>query len=111
MKRKLRKLEDLFVGQRGKLIESLVEGNLARLLQERGIDVQRTSQRVKSFYRGKQIEIDILAFNRRDVVAVEVKTSLWVEDVKDFIEELKFFKKAFLEYRDKNIYGAIAFCG
>jgi hypothetical protein len=44
-----------------------------------------------------------------DVVAVEVKTTLKVEHVKDFIEELKIFKKAFPEYKDKNVMGAMAF--
>jgi Holliday junction resolvase len=107
--KKLRKLEDLFIGQWGKLMESLVDGNLTRLLQERGIDIQTTSQRVKSFYKGKQIEIDILAKNGMDVVAVEVKTTLKVEHVKDFIKELKIFKKAFSEYKDKNVFGAMAF--
>jgi Holliday junction resolvase len=107
--KKLRKLEDLFIGQWGKLMESLVDGNLTRLLQERGIDIQTTSQRIKSFYKGKQIEIDILAKNGMDVVAVEVKTTLKVEHVKDFIEELKIFKKAFPEYKDKNVFGAMAF--
>jgi len=107
--KKLRKLEDLFIGQWGKLMESLVDGNLTRLLQERGIDIQTTSQRVKSFYKGKQIEIDIVAKNGMDVVVVEVKTTLKVEHVKDFIKELKIFKKAFPEYKDKNVFGAMAF--
>jgi hypothetical protein len=33
--KKLRKPEDLFVGQQGKFIELLVEGNLVRLLREK----------------------------------------------------------------------------
>jgi hypothetical protein len=32
-----------------------------------------------------------------------------VEHVKDFIKELKIFKKAFPEYKDKNVFGAMAF--
>ena len=107
--RKLRQLENLFVGQWGKLIESLVEGNLAKLLRERGIDVKGTRQRVKSWYNHKEIEVDILAINGKEVVAVEVKTTLRIEDVNEFIEVLKVFKKAFPEYRDKVVYGAVAF--
>ena len=107
--KKLRQLENLFVGQWGKLIESLVEGNLAKLLIERGIDVRGTRQRVKSWYNNKEIEIDLLAINGKEVVAVEVKTTLRIEDVNDFIEDLKVFKKAFPEYKDKIIYGAVAF--
>jgi len=107
--KKLRQLENLFVGQWGKLIESLVEGNLAKLLRERGIDVRGTRQRVKSWYDNKEIEIDLLAINGKEVVAVEVKTTLRIEDVNDFIENLKIFKKAFPEYKDKIIYGSVAF--
>jgi len=107
--KKLRQLENIFIGHWGKLVESLVEGNLAKILQERGIDVRGTRQRVKSLYNRKEIEIDILAINGSDVVAVEVKTTLRVEDVNEFIEKLKVFKKAFSEYKNKNIYGAVAF--
>ena len=107
--KKLRQLETMFVGQWGKLVESLVEGNLAKLLQERCIDVKGTRQRVKSWYNHKEIEVDILAINGKEVVAVEVKTTLRIEDVNEFIEVLKVFKKAFPEYRDKVVYGAVAF--
>ena len=35
--RKIKKLNDLFTGQWGKLMESLVEGDLIKLLKERQI--------------------------------------------------------------------------
>ena len=50
--KKLKKLEDLFTSQWGKLIESLVEGDLIQLLNQRGIKVNDTSTRAKSFYNG-----------------------------------------------------------
>ncbi|MCX8143017.1 MAG: hypothetical protein N3F62_02040 [Bacteroidia bacterium] len=82
--KKLRQLENLFIGHWGNLVESLVEGNLAKILRERGIDVRGTRQRVKSLYNGKEIEIDILVINGTDIVAVEVKTTLRVEDVNEY---------------------------
>ena len=36
---KLRRLEELFNGQWGKLMEALVEGDLIELLRQRGIEV------------------------------------------------------------------------
>lgn len=107
--RKLKQLENLFVGQWGKLVESLVEGNLAKLLQERGINVQGTTRRAERIFNNKTIEIDILAINGKEIVAVEVKTTLRIEDVNDFIKNLVVFKKAFPEYKDKKVYGAVAF--
>ncbi len=107
--RKIRQTEGMFTGQWGKLVESLVSGNLARALRERGIDVEGTSQREEKFYKGREYEVDILAKNGKDIVPIEVKTTLKVEDVKDFLETLKVFKKVFSEYRDKNVYGGMAF--
>ena len=43
--RRMKKLQDLFTTQWGKLIESLVEGDLTKLLNERGIQVQRTDRK------------------------------------------------------------------
>ena len=40
--KRMKKLEGLFTGQWGKLMESLVEGDLVPLLQARGISVQST---------------------------------------------------------------------
>ncbi len=74
--KKIKKLEELFVGQWGKLIESLVEGSLVKLLNQRNIMVQQTFQRSKSTKTGKEVEIDIIACNGEEVVAVEVKTTL-----------------------------------
>ncbi len=107
--KKLRQLESLFVGQWGKLVESLVAGNLAQILRERGIDVEGTSQREHKFYNGREYEVDIIAENGKDVVPVEVKTTLKKEDVDEFIETLKVFRQVFSKYKDKNVYGAVAF--
>lgn len=107
--KKLRQLKELFTGQWGKLVESLVEGNLIKLLKERGIDVHVISNRVRGTHKNKKFEFDILAKNNHDIVVVEVKTTLRVSHINEFIDELKLFKKIFPEYKNKNIYGAIAF--
>ena len=58
---------------------------------------------------GKQYEFDIIVHNGDEIIVVEVKTTLDVDDVKHFIEKLKCFKKVFPEYADKKIYGAVAY--
>jgi hypothetical protein len=45
----------------GQFVENLVEPAVIRLFQERGIDVQETSRRMKSKRPGAQMEIDIFA--------------------------------------------------
>ena len=108
--RKLRTLEDLFNGQWGKLMEALVEGDLIELLRQRGIEVDHTVSRLKSRNGARRWEIDIIAANGDEVVAVEVKTTLKVRQVADFIETLKVFpEEAPSVYRDKRVYGAVAY--
>ncbi|MCX7735234.1 MAG: hypothetical protein N2319_00855 [Candidatus Kapabacteria bacterium] len=107
--KKLNKLEHLFTSQWGKLIESLVEGDLVHLLNNRGIPVNITTTRTKVYFNDRQYEFDIIAENGEEVVVVEVKTTLKQEDIKEFIEELGEIKKVLPKYANNKIYGAVAF--
>ena len=107
--KKLRSLETLFTGQWGKLMESLVEGDLIKLLKQRGLSVNQTYQRVKKMFNGQEIEFDLVAKNGTDVVIVEVKTTLRQEDVEHFLNKLAILKEAFPEYKDNKVYGAITY--
>jgi hypothetical protein len=107
--RQLRRLETLFTGQWGKLVESLVEGNLVELLRARGIQVEATFTRAKRLLKGRETEIDIIAQNGTELVAVEVKSTLAPEDVVRFVAKLRTFRRAFPEFRDKTLYGAVAY--
>ncbi len=98
-----------FNSQWGKLIESLVEGDIVNKFSERGIKVQGTTQRLKKLFEGKEYEFDIIAHNGDEIVVVEVKTTLDVDKVDHFIEKLKIFKNIYPEYADKKIYGAVAY--
>jgi hypothetical protein len=53
----IRAAEQLFVGQWGKLLEALVEPGVLRLFQERGIDVNRSLQRVRGRRDGQEMEM------------------------------------------------------
>ena len=108
--RRFKKLEKLFGGQWSRLVESLVEGDLIKLLKNRKISVDKTMSRIRAGKDSKyDYEFDILAVNGKEIVAVEVKTTLDTDDVKYFIEKLNLFKKIFPEYSDKTIFGAIAY--
>lgn len=107
--RKIRELEKLFTGQWGKLMESLVEGDLVALLNARGIAVNQTQQRQKKVYNNQHFEIDIVARNGTEVVFVEIKTTLVPKHIDNFVEKLEIIKSVFPEYSNNTIYGAIAF--
>jgi hypothetical protein len=81
---------------------------VVRLFQERGIDVTQTMSRLKSQRPGAAMEIDIVAVNGSELVAVECKSRLSKDDVNDFLTRLQRFKVAFPQFRDFRIYGAVA---
>ena len=107
--KKLNKLEHLFTSQWGKLVESLVAGDLIKLLNKKGIEVHYLNTRISGIYNKRQFEFDIIAQNDDETVVVEVKTTLKPDDIKDFIEDLKQFKQMMPIYKDKKVIGAVAF--
>ena len=102
--KRLNKLQLLFESQWGKLVESLIEGDLLNLLKQRDINVDKTMCRVT----GDGYEFDIIAVNGNEVVVVEVKSSLRPEHIRHFQEKLSHVKEWIREFEDKTIYGAMA---
>ena len=98
-------------GAWGRFVEDLVAPACEGLFLNRGIPVERVSQRVKRYHQGDTLEIDVLVVNQGHVLAVEAKSSLSVEDVKNFIAALHRFGSFFPEYAQDQIYGAVAGIG
>ena len=107
--KKIRKLEGLFTSQWGKLIEAMVEPAALKLFQVRGIAVNESMQRVVIQKKNLQKEFDILLVNGDVVIVVEVKSTLKIDDVKKHIECLKKFHDYMPEYKDKRVFGAVAY--
>ncbi len=89
----------------GKLAENLVKGGLAQRLKEREIEVERVITNAKN----DSSEFDIIAINGKEVVVVEVKATLDPSDVNEFTEDIQRFTMWWPEFKDKTIYGAMAF--
>ena len=107
--RRLKKTDELFNSQWGKLLESLVEGDLVALLNARGIEVESTHPRVSGRRNGEHYEFDILAINGEEVVVVEVKTTLRSENVTHFLGKLARFTEYEPVWKGKKIFGAVAY--
>lgn len=107
--KKIKDLSDLFNSQWGRLVESLVEGAVIRIFREAGIEVYYTSERVKGNAGRENFEFDIVAYNDKDLVVIEVKTTLRPADVKTFLAKLKKIKTWIPAYRDRHIRGSVAF--
>ena len=90
----------------GQLGENLVAGNLAKRLNEKNIKVDRVATNLKN----KHAEFDIIAINGKEVVVVEVKSTLDPEDVDKFEHKINHFKDWWPSFADnKTVYGAMAF--
>ena len=112
--RQIQKIGGRFNQRWGTFVESLVSGNLVKLLQNWGIDIMQTHTRSEAQWKKpdgsiQKREFDIIVANGTEVVAVEVKTTLYPKDVKTFLETLKDFKRYFPRYKSETIYGAIAY--
>nr|VFK19873.1 MAG: Uncharacterised protein family UPF0102 [Candidatus Kentron sp. LPFa]VFK33929.1 MAG: Uncharacterised protein family UPF0102 [Candidatus Kentron sp. LPFa] len=108
LRQEMKEAKDLFTTQWGRLIESLVEGRLIELLNQRGIPVYDTTHRVKGNRDGRSYEFDIIAHDGEKVVIVEVKTTLRPDDVRKFVKKLGDAKVLMPRYRDNIIHGAMA---
>jgi len=106
--KKIKELASLFTGQWGKLIEALVKPSALKLFRERGVKVTETYQRLESCRNGSQMEIDILLANDKEAVVIEVKTTLKVEDVREFLDDLTRFTFFFPRYKGLILYGGVA---
>ncbi len=107
--RKINELNDLFTSQWGRLMESLVEGDLVKILNQRGIAISDTSTRLKGRCAdGSNFEFDILAHNGHEVVVIEVKTTLRPADVKKFLHKLEHIKRWLPRYANNTLYGGMA---
>jgi len=107
--KRINKAFELFESQWGKLIEALVEGDLVRVLNERGIAVAETATRRKGRRGGHNYEFDIIAHDTTQIVVVEVKTTLRVKHVEQFLEKMSHAKEWMAEYKNYEVLGAVAF--
>ncbi|MGV8108444.1 hypothetical protein [Methanospirillum sp.] len=107
--KKLNQLERLFTSQWSKLVESLVEGDIITILNQRGIHETETLKHRSGRREGIDYEFDIIAINGSEVVIIEVKTTIRPEDIRNFLKKLKQAKNWMPEYSDKRVYGAALF--
>ncbi len=92
----------------GDFIEEAVRPSAVRLFRERGIDVHEVHQKIDAQRGNDGIEVDLLVVNDTDVIAIECKSNLSVDDVKDHLERLSKIKRMLPTYADKRIMGAVA---
>jgi hypothetical protein len=92
----------------GEFVEEAVRPSAVRLFRERGIDIHEVQQNVSAKRDGEALEIDLLVVNNEDVVVIECKSNLSVDDVNEQLERLEKVKRLLPRYKDCRILGAVA---
>ena len=81
-------------GTWGKFVTEMVKPRIIELFKEKGIEIRTTLQNVTGLVGNDRFyEIDLLLINKDIAVAVEIKSSLSVEDVKEHLERLEKIQK------------------
>ena len=96
----------------GKFVENLVYGDLLNLLAPWDIEVDRVQPRFvyTKFGENPGGEFDLVAVNSKELVVIEVKSTLDKSDIHRFIEKLQAFSKTPpTEHKGKTIYGGVAY--
>ncbi len=92
----------------GEFVEEMVRPGVAALFRERGIDVHSTAQNISFSDGDDRIEIDLMVQNGNEIVLVECKSKLCLQDVNDHLKRLEQFKKYFQVYANHRVMGAVA---
>ena len=107
--RKLKQMINQFTTQWGRMIEELAKPAALKLFKEIGIKIDHVFQEPRHRKEeGRELEADVILVNTTDVVVVEVKSTLHIEDVNHFLEQMAFFKDLFREFKDRTVYVAVA---
>jgi hypothetical protein len=70
--------------------------------------VHEVHQNISARRGDEGLEIDLLVVNGSDVVAIECKSQLRPEDVRDHLERLQKLKRLLPAYAGKRVMGAVA---
>ncbi|MBF0538023.1 MAG: DUF3782 domain-containing protein [Nitrospirae bacterium] len=95
-------------GKWGNFVVGLVFPATKKMFKERGIDLKKVHRSVQSDIEGAKMEIDIMGVSSQYIVAIEIKSTLEVNDVNDHLERLAKFKQAFDEYTNRIVIGAVS---
>ena len=107
--KRMNKMRGIWSNAWDDFVESLVSGSLVKMLQEWIPSINLIMKNIEGQRNGHDCEFDIIVVNNNALVAVEVKSTLNVKDVKDFLEKLKNFSMLLPQFKDYKIYGAVAY--
>ena len=95
------------IGRLGKKLGDFVEEMVRPAAVRQGIAVHEVHRNVEAQRGGEGIEVDLLVVNDTDIVAIECKSTLGVDDVNEHVARLDKLKRLLPTYHDKRVMGAV----
>ncbi len=94
----------------GRFMQMLVKGDLVKLLNSRGLQIEGIHP-YKAFHKdgNPKWEYDLIAIHEQGAVVVEVKTMLNSSAVDYFLKKVVDFKSSVPFYKGKTVYGLMAY--
>jgi hypothetical protein len=92
----------------GEFVEESVRPAAVRLFRERGVEVHEVHQNISSKRDGEAFELDLLVVNDEDIVAIECKSNLSIDDVNEHLRRLEKLKRLLPGYANKRVFGGLA---
>jgi len=91
----------------GDFVEEMVRPAAVRLFREQGIEVHEVHRNVEAQRGDEGIEVDLLVVNDTDIVAIECKSTLATDDIKEHVGRLDKLKRLLPTYAGKRVMGAV----
>ena len=94
----------------GEFVQEMVYPAAVDLFRARGLNVHQVMRNVRGLDdNGRtRMEIDLLVINNSELVAIECKSEVIVDDIKRHLERLTEFKDVFPQYKNYRVLGAVA---
>ena len=90
----------------GGMTEDLFRRNVAGILEQRGIRLDSLEHNLKM----PDAEFDLVGFNGSQIILIEVKSRLQVQDIDALIfKQIPSFRRYFNDYKDHKLIGGLAF--
>lgn len=94
----------------GNVVEGLISPEVHKMFIDAGYNVTRTCKRVQisDEERHTNMEIDVLMWGEKQLIAIEVKTECERHDIKKILKKMECFKTLCPEHADKEVLAGVA---
>ena len=108
--RKIKELSTRFSSTTGHIIEGLMSSSAIKIYEDKGFVINSLCKNYKRKNKQLNLEMeqDVVLFTDTQVIVEEVKASCDKKDVEKFFHNMEKFKLLYDEYKDKEVFGAVA---